>query len=202
MVTYVPTLEERYSAEQRQAFYDSGVWLKESFYAQVVSWAEKQPDKVYAFDSTTSLTYAQLQENILRLAVGLKRLGVNKGDRVLAQVPNISEFPVIAGATSRIGAVIVPVMPIYRDHDVSYVLENSGASVAMFAEDFNGFNYLEMFERLARKAPALKHMVALRSELSPREADESGATSLTTYESLLAEGALADLEVEAGPDSS
>src|SRR5690625_3027584 len=202
MVTYIPTLKERYSPEQQQEFYDSGVWLTESFYAQVASWAEKQPDKVYAFDSTTSLTYAQLQQNILRLAVGLKRLGVSKGDCVLAQVPNISEFPVIAGATSRIGAVIVPVMPIYRDHDVSYVLENSGASVALFAEDFNGFNYLEMFERLARKAPDLKHLVALRSELSPRAAEGSESVSLTAYEALLAEGALADLEAESGPDSS
>lgn len=202
MVTYVPTLEDRYSAEQRESFYNDGVWLKESYYAQVAAWAEKQPDKVFAFDSTTSLTYAQLQEKILQLAVGLKRLGVAKGDRVLAQVPNISEFPVIAGATSRIGAVIVPVMPIYRDHDVSYVLENSGASVAFFAEDLNGFNYFEMFERLAPKAPNLKQLVALRSELSPRSAEDSGTVSLTTYESLLATGSIAELEDEAGPDSS
>src|SRR5699024_913739 len=108
----------------------------------------------------------------LRLAVGLKRLGVQKGDRVLAQVPNISEFPVIAGATSRIGAVVVPVMPIYRGHDVSYVLEDSGASVAVFAEEFGGFNYLDMFEELAESAPKLKHLVALRSERAPRAPDD------------------------------
>src|SRR5699024_4297084 len=131
VAAYVPTLEERYSEQQQKEFYDDGLWLAESYYAQVSAWAATQPDKVYVFDSTTSLTYSELKDRILRLAVGLKRLGVQKGDRVLAQVPNISEFPVIAGATSRIGAVVVPVMPIYRGHDVSYVLEDSGASVAV-----------------------------------------------------------------------
>ena len=201
MTAYVPTLEERYSHNERASYYDSGVWLDESFYGQVSAWAKKQPDKVFAFDSTTSLTYSELQDRILRLSVGLKRLGVQKGDRVLAQVPNISEFPVIAGATSRLGAVIVPVMPIYRDHDVSYVVENSGASVAFFAEEFGGFNYLEMFQGIAESAPNLKHLVALRSHITPRKGDPD-VGSLTTYEALLVEGDPSSLEVEAGPDSS
>lgn len=193
--TYVPTLEERYSPERIREYYDSGVWFQDSFYAQVCAQADRQPDKAAFFDSTTSLTYRELREQILRLAVGLKRLGVERGERVLAQVPNITEFPVIAGAANRIGAIIVPVMPIYRAHDLEHVLANSGASVAFFAREFNGFSYLDMFTALQVDAPNLRQLVALRSEGSP-------IGDAVTYESLLAEGDLEALEAEAGADSS
>lgn len=192
---YVPTLEERYTPDRIRAFYASGVWFEDSFYGQACAQADRQPDKVAFFDSTSSLTYGQLREHILRLAVGFKRLGVQSGDRVLAQVPNITEFPVIAGAANRIGAIIVPVMPMYRAHDVEHVLENSGASVALFAQEFGGFSYLEMFTQLQKNAPGLRQLVALRSEGSP-----IGAA--VTYESLLVGGDLEALENEAGPDSS
>ncbi len=194
-VAYVPTLEERYRPERIRAFYESGVWFKDSFYGQARAQAERQPDKVAFFDSTSSLTFAQFREQILRLAVGFKRLGVQRGDRVLAQVPNITEFPVIAGAVSRIGAVIVPVMPIYRAHDLEHVLENSGATVACFAQSFGGFSYEDMFTQLQAAAPELRQLVVLRSEGTPAE----GAV---TYESLLVDGDLKALEAEAGPDSS
>jgi acyl-coenzyme A synthetase/AMP-(fatty) acid ligase len=192
---YVPTLEERYSPEQIRAFYESKVWLRDSFYGQASSQAEKQPDKVAFFDSTSSLTYAEFREQILRLAVGLKRLGVQRGERVLAQVPNITEFPVIAGAVNRIGAIIVPVMPIYRSHDLEHVLENSGASVALFAQTFGGFSYEAMFAQLQHSAPMLRQLVVLR-------ADGPLAAGAISYESLLVEGDLDTLAAEAGPDSS
>lgn len=194
-VAYVPTLEERYTPDRIRAFYESGVWFEDSFYGQACAQAERQPGKVAFFDSTSSLTFAQFRERILRLAVGFKRLGVQRGDRVLAQVPNITEFPVIAGAVSRIGAIIVPVMPMYRSHDVEHVLENSGATVACFAQSFGGFSYEDMFTQLQPAAPELRQLVVLRSEGTPAE----GAV---TYESLLVDGDLEALEAEAGLDSS
>lgn len=196
MSTYLPTLEARYSPKRIREYYDAGVWLPESFYDQAVRQAEARGDKVYVFDSDTSLTFAEFRLEVLRLAVGLKRRGVNKGDRVLAQMPNWTEFPVIAAAASRIGAVIVPVMPIYRAHDVSYVASDSGAKVAFFAQKFRNFDYLEMFTELQADAPALRDLVAVR----PESGTDLG--SVLDFSSLLAEGSIEDLEKEAGPDSS
>ncbi|GAA1365023.1 medium-chain fatty-acid--CoA ligase [Arthrobacter rhombi] len=195
MSTYVPTLQERYSPEQVRAYYEAGLWLEESYYEQVAKQAERQPDKVAVFDSTVSLTYGQYREQILRLAVGLKRLGIRPGERIVAQVPNIAEFPVIAGAANRIGAVIVPVMPIYRAHDLEHVLSDSGAAVAFFAREFGGFNYQDMFASLQPQAPALRHLVALRTE-------GTGTEGALAYESLFADGDLTALEEEAGPGAS
>lgn len=189
-------VSDRYSADKIAEYYSSGEWLPESFYASAVAQATAKPDKVYVFDSTTSLTFAQFRETALRLAVGLKRLGVGKGDRVAAQLPNWTEFPVIAAATSRIGAIIVPIMPIYRAHDVGYVLQNSGAIVGFTADEFRGFGHVQMFHDLRQQAPMLSHIIAVRP------VDGVSPATATAYADLLAAGDLADLEIEAGPDSS
>lgn len=195
-MTTEPTVSDRYTAQEVEQYYRHGEWLQESFYQQLLQQEQARPDKVFVFDSTTSLTFSQFREQALRLAVGLKRLGVSAGDRVVAQLPNWTEFPLVAAATSRIGAVIVPVMPIYRAGDVGYVLENSGAVVAVTASEFNGFNYVEMFHSLRDRVPGLRHIVSAR----PTKGQDAAVS--TPFSALLAEGPLADLEIEAGPDSS
>ncbi|TGD37069.1 cyclohexanecarboxylate-CoA ligase [Brevibacterium aurantiacum] len=195
MAEYEPTLRERFTTEQIERYYATGNWTEDSFSDTIRKQAQKRPDKVYCLDSTHSLTFAELYEQVQRLAVGLKRLGVQRGDRVLAQVPNLVEFPVIAGAAARIGAVIVPVMPIYRGNDVEYVLSNSGAKVAFFADEFNKFSFRDMYLDLFDEVDSLEHLVALRPVSG---ADDS---KVHNFRSLLAEGDLEALEAEAGPDT-
>jgi acyl-coenzyme A synthetase/AMP-(fatty) acid ligase len=190
------TVHDRFSPQQVEQYYADGEWMRESFYQQLTEQARVRPGKTYVFDSTTSLTYSEFREKVLRLAVGLRRLGVGKGDRVVAQLPNWTEFPVIAAATSRIGAVVVPVMPIYRAGDVGYVLANSGAVLAITAQEFRGFGYVDMFHSLRDRAPSLRHIIAVRPD---KTLDRHTATP---FGDILAEGDIAELEGEAGPDSS
>ena len=195
MTDFEPTLQDRYTPEQIEQYYASGNWLEDTFSDTIRRQAEQRPDKVYCLDSAHSLTFAELYEQVQRLAVGLRRLGVERGDRVLAQVPNLVEFPVIAGAAARIGAVIVPVMPIYRGNDVEYVLSNSGAKAAFFADEFNKFPFREMYLEMIDRIDSLEHLVALRG------GEEEDGSRVRSFRSLLAEGDLADLEIEAGPDT-
>ncbi len=108
------TVRDRYSEERIAAFYAAGYWQPTSFNSLVAEQAVRRGDQVFVFDSTTSLTYAGFRDQALRLAVGLRRERVRPGDRVAVQLPNWTEFPVIAAALSRIGAILVPIMPIYR----------------------------------------------------------------------------------------
>jgi len=54
---------------------------------------------------TNTLTFGNLRDQIARAAAGLRRLGVTKGDRVVAYMPNITETVVAYAATASIGAV-------------------------------------------------------------------------------------------------
>jgi len=192
----IKTIRDRYREEQIAAFYAAGYWQPTSFNALVAEQAARRGDQTFVFDSTTSLTYAGFRDQALRLAVGLRRQGVRPGDRVAVQLPNWTEFPVIAAALSRIGAILVPIMPIYREDEVAYVLGHSGAVAAVTCHEFRGFGHLEMFQKLQYESPGLRTVYVARS---PTELDASETPSL---DSLMADGDQAALEEEAGPDSS
>ena len=84
--------------------------------------ARAHADRLFLTDNTTSLTFGDLHDRALALAVGLHRRGLRAGDRVTVQLPNWTEFVVIAAAVWRLGAVLVPILPIYRRDEVGYIL--------------------------------------------------------------------------------
>jgi acyl-CoA synthetase (AMP-forming)/AMP-acid ligase II len=192
----IRTVRDRYSAEQIAAFHAAGHWRPDSFNALVVEQAARRGEQTFIFDSTTSLTYADFRDRALRLAVGLARRGVRRADRVAVQLPNWTEFAVIAAALSRIGAILVPIMPIYREDEVGYVLRHSGAVAAVTCDEFRGFAHRAMFLELRSAAPDLRTVYVART---PATVDTSETPSL---ESVMAGGDPASLEAEAGPDSS
>jgi acyl-coenzyme A synthetase/AMP-(fatty) acid ligase len=196
MAVPATTIHDRYTDDEVEAYYASGFWKPVSFYGMALEHAQVRGDRRFVFDSTTSLTYADFREQALRVAVGLKRQGISAGDRVAVQLPNWTEFPVIAAALSRIGAIIVPIMPIYRGDEVGYVLQHSGAVAAITCQDFRGFDHLAMFAELAPGCPDLRQLIAARAS---DDLDPTVAISLTD---LVVDGEVDALEVEAGADSS
>ena len=64
-----------------------------------------------------------------RIAVGLARLGVGKNDVVSCQLPNWWQFTLTYLACSRIGAVINPLMHIFRERELSFMLAHGQSKV-------------------------------------------------------------------------
>ena len=172
------TVRDRYTDDEIAHFYAQGFWRDETMFDLVERQADATPDKVFIFDSTTKLTYRELRDQALSLALGLRRSGLHKGDRVAAQLPNWTEFVLVATALSRIGAILVPIMPIYRSDEVAYILRHSGARAAVMAETFKDFSYLDMFKDLQRESPDLEQLIVARG---------SGKDGATPLETLLAD---------------
>jgi acyl-CoA synthetase (AMP-forming)/AMP-acid ligase II len=190
----VSIVADRYSDEEIRTYYENGAWVEGSFFDMVERQAEKRGSEVFVFDDSTSLTFGEYRDRAIRLAVGLRRLGLEKGDRVAVQLPNWTEFAVIAAAVSRIGCVIVPIMPIYRDDEVGYVLTHSGARVAVTCSTFKGFDHAAMFERLRAQCPNLAEIVVARTSEETHE-------SAIPLESLCATGSPERIASELGPDT-
>jgi acyl-CoA synthetase (AMP-forming)/AMP-acid ligase II len=158
---------DRYTSAQIEGFYASGTWRDTTMSGELEAQAAARPDKTFVTDSTTSYTFAQLHEAALRLAAGLARLGIGPQDRVAVQLPNWTEFAVISTALSRLGAIMVPIMPIYRYDDVRFVLEAAGAKAAFTAREFRGFDHARMFLDLAAADTPLQTVIAVRSDPVP-----------------------------------
>ncbi|MBY8857321.1 AMP-binding protein [Nocardia sp. CA2R105] len=159
----------RYTQAQIEQFYARGQWADVNFTELLRSRAETNPDKVFLTDGTHALTFGQLYEQSQRLALGLRRSGLTAGDRVAVQLPNWAAFVVVAAAVSRIGAVLVPVMPIYREDEVSYVVADASVRMAIAPAAFKGFDYLSMFEEVRRNSETLRAIVAVRAPGDQRE---------------------------------
>lgn len=79
------------------------------------------------FEAGRTLTYAELDRMVDRVALALAAQGVAFGDKVGVMLPNIPEFPLCWLALMRIGAVMVPVNLRYTGRELAYVLDDSQA---------------------------------------------------------------------------
>jgi long-chain acyl-CoA synthetase len=81
------------------------------------------------FGRTT--TYAQLGDQIARAAEGLRRLGVQAGDRVAIVLPNSPQHVVAFYAILRLGAIVVEHNPLYTERELRHIFEDHTAHVAI-----------------------------------------------------------------------
>lgn len=105
-------------------------------------WAQERPHALAVvdarWDTTTHLSWGELDSETDHAASLFLQLGVAAGDRIAVQLPNWREFVVIAAAAMRIGAVICPIMPIFREREVAYALQQSQAKVLIVPDNFRG----------------------------------------------------------------
>lgn len=153
-----------YTADDIQTYYDSGDWQGRTLYQLVAEKAAERGGQVFVSDGDLSLTYAEMYEGGIRLAAGLKNLGVGHGDRVAVQLPNWAEFTEVVIALSRLGAILLPIMPIFRHDEVGFSLTDSGAKVLIGPDFFHRFSHRELYLDLLAEIPTLEHVVVLRPE--------------------------------------
>ena len=122
------------------------------------------PDAIAIVDYRTEsgdkilLTYRQLAERAERVAVALAHYGIEKQDVVSFQLPNWWEFVVINLACLRIGAVSNPLMPIFREHELSFMVDFAESKVLIIPKEFRGFDHEKMIAGMRDKLPQLEHI--------------------------------------------
>ena len=87
--------------------------------------AEKYPQNSAVIYLGEHFSYTRLHDLSLRFAGSLQGLGIGKGDRVMIYVANCIQWVITFLAIQKLGAVIVPVSPIYTSHELKYMIEDS-----------------------------------------------------------------------------
>ena len=83
-----------------------------TLYAFLENTARKYPNRVAAIFYGNRIMYSRAWDEARRLAAALKRLGVEKGDRVGLLLPNVPQFIVAYNAILAAGGTVVPVNPL------------------------------------------------------------------------------------------
>jgi cyclohexanecarboxylate-CoA ligase len=94
------------------------------------------------------LTYAELGERAETMAAGLAALGVGAGDVVTMQLPNWWESSVVYQALCRLGGVVNPVVAIYRQRELRFIIDQAKPRAIVIPHRFRGFDYVAMFDGL------------------------------------------------------
>ncbi len=137
------------------------------------------PAKLAIVDGPLRLDYAQWEARTNRLANALHGLGVGKGDRVCILSPNSHVFLESFYATSRIGAVLVPLNYRLVAADHEYILDHAGVSVLLVDRE-----YAEVVAPLRDRLPGLRHWIVSHPSFDPVRDVPPGFLS---YDALLAE---------------
>ncbi len=124
----------------------------------------EEPDRPLVRYGGAALSYGRTQEQARALAAALYNLGVGCGDRIAIDLPNGPELVVSVLAAANLGATIVPLNPAYSTHELQFMLRNSEASVVIAAEEYNGQDNLELFERMQFSLPDLQYLVTVGEE--------------------------------------
>lgn len=100
-----------------------------SFYELISYRAKKEGKKAALLVDKEKISYERLLEKADAFAAYLAHKGVKKGDKITLFLRNCPEFVYSIFAASKLGAVIVPVNTFLKEEELSYILENSEASV-------------------------------------------------------------------------
>jgi cyclohexanecarboxylate-CoA ligase len=148
--------------------------------------ARRAPDGIaaVAVDAAgreTTLTWTELWERSGRAAATLLSFGVRAGDAVAYQLPNRLEFLTLTLGALRIGAICEPLMPIFRERELRFMLSESAAPVLIVPGRFRGHNHGEMARELIVEVPGVRHLLVLGDDEEPEseaaEPDEAAVAA-------------------------
>lgn len=107
----------------------------------------------------TVITWDELREQIMRVAGGLEKLGLQKGDRIYLGMQNCPQFVISYFAAHMLGAIVMAISPAYKAGEVSYVLNNSESKIMIVEE-----SVVPVVNQIRANIPSVEHIVVTSLE--------------------------------------
>ena len=99
-------------------------------------------------------TYREFNEVCRRVAKGLLKLGVKKGDNVSIWAYNVPEWVILQFATAKIGAILVTINTSYKSAELEYILNQSDSSALFMVKSFKDTDYVQTVYDVIPELPA------------------------------------------------
>lgn len=123
-----------------------------------------------------------------QLAMGLQRLGIQKGDRVMMMMSNCPEVLIAYQAIPRVGGIIIPVLPLLKPLEVRYIAENSAAKVVITSSVL-----LPLLHGALADVPTMEHIIST-GEIGEYAASTTSHLLVHAYGAVVASGRGDDAE--------
>jgi cyclohexanecarboxylate-CoA ligase len=157
-------ISPRISPDRLRLHEARGEWPHPNLTEHLARRVRETPDHVVYVVGDERVSVAGLAERVRRLVPGLKRIGVGAGDVVSWQLPNWLEGMVLHFALDAIGAVSNPILPIYREREVGFIVQQARSRALIVPGVLRGFDHRELARAVREKATDLEHVLVARAE--------------------------------------
>lgn len=148
-------------------YYQQGWWRDRTLIDDFLDQAAAHPDRVAVVSAKQASpvlhrhSYAELERLSRRFAAAFLALGVRPGDVVSVQLPNSWEFPALVYGALRAGAIVNPLVPIFRRRELTFILNRTETAVLVVIDRYRGFDHGAMGMELLGEVPSLQHVVVV-----------------------------------------
>ncbi|MHB2022692.1 MAG: (2,3-dihydroxybenzoyl)adenylate synthase [Mycobacteriales bacterium] len=159
--------------EEFASYYtERGWWRGMALGAELVAAADAHPEAVAVVDGAMRLTYRSLTARADALASRLiDEIGLERGDRIVVQLPNCWQFVVLTLACLRAGVVPVMALPAYRQHELRHLVERSEAAAIAVPGVLRGCDHAALAEQLRAESDTLEQLLVLGEQPLPGQVD-------------------------------
>jgi len=88
---------------------------------------------VYYFDDV--ITYGEIDQQSDSLAAAFNDMGLKKGDRIIVDLQNVPQFLIATYAAWKLGILVVPLNPMYKEKEILYFCQDSGARLVFTLDE-------------------------------------------------------------------
>jgi 2,3-dihydroxybenzoate-AMP ligase len=160
MITPIADGTVPWPEELAREYENAGWWRGQALGTELAAAADTRQATTALVDGATRLSYASVMARADALATRLTDgLGLQRGDRVVVQLPNCWQFVVLTLGCLRAGIVPVMALPAHRQHELAYLCEHSEARALAVPGVLRDFDHQEMAERLRAGSSSLRHIM-------------------------------------------
>ncbi len=174
MSVFSPASNDRMTLDYRR----KGFWAGRTLIDYAIEAAATRPETPVFLGEGHSVNFSSLLEDAEALAAALWARGLRPGDVIAFQLPNWVEAAVINLAACRLGLICNPLMPIYRDAELAFMLNDSQSKAVFIPSTFRNFDFGGMHARLRPELVLAPLLITVRGNGEARDC----------YEELLAAG--------------
>lgn len=152
--------------ERMKEYTERGWWSTETIYDYFIKNVEMAPDKEAIVDpinrkdicsgDVKRLTFAEINEQVNRLAAILVKHGVRKDDILVVQLPNVVEIVIAYLAILKIGAIASPFPVQYRQHEYEELVNFVEAKAIITIDKIGAYEATKSFASMLDKLPTVE----------------------------------------------
>jgi len=132
----------------------------QTIHAAIAAAASVNGGHLALVDETGKLNFSDLISESRRIAALLQQSGIQRGDRIIFQMPNCVGFATMLLGSLEVGALPIMALTAFRRAELEYLIEFSSARAIAIAPTHRGFDHAALARELARRSGSLKTIFA------------------------------------------